>query len=599
MKSNQSLDISILVGLKNNLDYSKLFYSTTRSLYPTVEIVFVSYGSTDGTHEWLDSLNDSHVKYFYSEETKTFSDTYNKCSELATCTYIVFLHNDMILTSGFLENILKHQKEDTIVGFSTIEPPVFSENQRLGKVVQDFGTDIEGFKKEALYEFASVLQEKNKDKQINKITLLFFIAIPNKAFKLAGGMDNLFSPMFSEDDDLFLRLERSGMKIILSLDAICYHFVSKTSRFSEDVKQETKAMELHSQRNFLRKWGFASYEKKKEVTPSVGFVLTNATPQLIYELEPYCNCLYVDIDFEEYIRTEQPHTKYDLRDRVKRIGEQVARDIQVVIDGNMLNKHSLQTLKKVYNTIEKRNKRWYCRLFSSKYKIREKGVVIYMKNPNSLKKTRISYAVTVCTEAMELKRLLNCLLLGIDENDNILILSDKSNVTKDVLDVIDHCLSSSKSNQMKHVSYPLNNDFASFKNQLIAESDGDYLFQIDADEVPNPLLFVNLKRFLSSYKKRDCFSIPRVNLVHGISEEQIQQWKWEVNEKGWLNYPDFQMRIFKLNADICWKNKVHEVLVNYKKNKRLPYKENDDYCLYHYKEISRQLKQIEYYDTII
>jgi len=74
MKTN----ISLLVGLKNNLDYNKHFYDTTRELYPEVELCFVSYGSTDGTHEWLDSLIDNNVKYFYSAEQKTFSDTFNR-----------------------------------------------------------------------------------------------------------------------------------------------------------------------------------------------------------------------------------------------------------------------------------------------------------------------------------------------------------------------------------------------------------------------------------------------------------------------------------------------------------------------------------------
>ena len=83
MKNN----ISLLVGLKNNLDYNKHFYETTRELYPDVELCFVSYGSIDGTHEWLDSLNDKHVRYFYSEQNKTFFEGNTKIqSNLCTTT---------------------------------------------------------------------------------------------------------------------------------------------------------------------------------------------------------------------------------------------------------------------------------------------------------------------------------------------------------------------------------------------------------------------------------------------------------------------------------------------------------------------------------
>ena len=100
--------ISTLVGLKNNLDYSQKFYKRFREIYPNEELCFVSYGSDDGTHEWLDSLKDENLKYYYSEEKKTFSDTFNKCAEIATKEYIVFCHNDIVILEGWLENIEKH-----------------------------------------------------------------------------------------------------------------------------------------------------------------------------------------------------------------------------------------------------------------------------------------------------------------------------------------------------------------------------------------------------------------------------------------------------------------------------------------------------------
>ncbi|RYD89320.1 MAG: glycosyltransferase [Sphingobacteriales bacterium] len=113
MKNN----LSLLVGLKNNLDYSKNFYTTTRALYPDVEIVFTSYGSTDGTHEWLDSIKDDNVKYYYSADSKTLSDTYNKCTELATKEYVIYAHNDMVLAPGFIENLEKLVSDDNVVTY--------------------------------------------------------------------------------------------------------------------------------------------------------------------------------------------------------------------------------------------------------------------------------------------------------------------------------------------------------------------------------------------------------------------------------------------------------------------------------------------------
>ena len=84
--------ISFIIGLKNNLDYTKYFYTNTRTIYPEIEIVFVSYGSTDGTHQWLESLKDDNLIFFYSLESKTLSDTYNKGIKLSTKEYVCFLH---------------------------------------------------------------------------------------------------------------------------------------------------------------------------------------------------------------------------------------------------------------------------------------------------------------------------------------------------------------------------------------------------------------------------------------------------------------------------------------------------------------------------
>ncbi|MDU1891650.1 MAG: glycosyltransferase [Dysgonomonas sp.] len=380
--NEENFNISLLVGLKNNLEYSINFYETTRKLYPNVEIVFVSYGSTDGTHQWLDSLNDSNLIYYYFPETKTFSDTYNKCSELATKDYIVFLHNDMVLTPHFLENIVKYLDKDTIVGFSTIEPPIFSKNERIGKIVKDFGIDIQNLELDELYRFSIDYQQRYKNQIANKIDLLFFIALCNEKFKSVNGLDNLFDPMFCEDDDLFLRLEAIGLNKLTSLDAICYHFVSKTSRFSEDVIKKTKEIECNSQRNFLRKWGFPSYNDKRKVY-DIGIVLKNATLDTIQEIEPYASQLYVDCDFSEYIKKEQPKTKLDLSRRILPIKSfNKEHDILIIIDENEMDEKSFFLVKNVYQKIEKRRKESFKNLFRSKNKIKKKGVSVVIQNYN-------------------------------------------------------------------------------------------------------------------------------------------------------------------------------------------------------------------------
>jgi GT2 family glycosyltransferase len=341
------MNVSLLVGLKNNLDYSINFYNTTRALYHDVEICFVSYGSTDKTHEWLDSLNDPNVKHFYSNENKTFSDTFNKATELATKEYVVYLHNDIVLAPGFLENLEKHISPNNVVSYTTIEPPIFSDHKRPGKLIKDLGTDLENFKLQELYTFVSEQQKQYKDKIEPGIT--FFMCLRKKVLLQIGGMDNLFSPMFCEDDDLILRLKLYGLNQFTSLDAICYHFVSKTSRFSEEYQNKTKSIELNSNKNFIRKWGFRNSKHNKRY--NIAYVVDKCNYDMMAALEPWCDRLYTDDEMgvleAYYYDNEQKNTSYDLKKRILTskfnypIGE---NDIIVEFDGTKLTNEAFTIL---------------------------------------------------------------------------------------------------------------------------------------------------------------------------------------------------------------------------------------------------------------
>jgi glycosyltransferase involved in cell wall biosynthesis len=148
----------------------------------------------------------------------------------------------------------------------------------------------------------------------------------------------------------------------------------------------------------------------------------------------------------------------------------------------------------------------------------------------------------------------------------------------------------------KFYSFPLNKDFASFKNKLFEESTGDYIFNIDADEVPNEFLVKNLHSLLEGNPEIDLYVVPRVNIVKDLTQDHIQKWRWNVNEKGWVNWPDFQTRIYKNSSELKWENKVHERLVGHKGFAYLPMEE--EWALYHPKEIDRQEKQNQFYETI-
>ena len=203
---------------------------------------------------------------------------------------------------------------------------------------------------------------------------------------------------------------------------------------------------------------------------------------------------------------------------------------------------------------------------------------------------RISYAIPVCNEHEELKRLLEFLVQNIEENDEIVVQCDQGNTTPEVYKVLGDF------NKVKVIEFPLKGDFASFKNNLKENCSGHWIFQIDADELPHESLIANLKELLKINPTTDLFLIPRVNTVDGLTQGHINRWRWNVNEKGWVNWPDYQTRIVQNNPKIKWQNRVHEVLVGHKSYALLP--QEEEWCLYHPKDIKRQEIQNKYYDTL-
>jgi GT2 family glycosyltransferase len=345
------MNISLIVALKNNLTYNKHFYTTTRLLYPDVEICFSSYGSTDGTHEWLESLNDPNIKVFYTGESGNFSDNFNKATSLATKDYIAYLHNDIVLAPGFLENLEKHVGPNNVVSYTTIEPPIFAGHERPGKIIKDLGTDLESFDIKNLYDFALEKQNEYKDK--TELGIVFFMCMPRKVNLEIGGLDRLFNPMFCEDDDLILRLKLYGMNLFTSLDAICYHFVSKTSRFSEEYQQKTQQIEQHSIRNFIRKWGSRDFVARY----NIGYLVHNINQSLLELLEPWCDNIYIKDSYglmlSHYFDSESKKTLYNLNNKYKIIGyDEINNDIIIEFDASKLTQDNFQLLTQMSSIIK-------------------------------------------------------------------------------------------------------------------------------------------------------------------------------------------------------------------------------------------------------
>lgn len=211
---------------------------------------------------------------------------------------------------------------------------------------------------------------------------------------------------------------------------------------------------------------------------------------------------------------------------------------------------------------------------------------------------KISYLITVHNEgAVYLRPLFDKILQLKDPEDEIIVLDDGSN-DPDTIEVIKSYWTRI---DVHHKTFEGN--FADHKNYLNSLATGDFIFQLDADELPNDSVIKAIKEIIIMNEEVDLFYLPRINLVSGLTQDDINQWGWSVNNRGFVNFPDVQGRIYKNSPDIKWEGKIHERIVGTSKHTILPYQNElgelvDDYCILHVKDIQRQRYQNELYNNL-
>ena len=287
----------------------------------------------------------NNIRSIYPDETQveiileqndnvTLGINYNNAVARATGDKIILLHNDMVLKRGFVEQMDKDIAEKTITTYTRVEPPIFNDTYP-GKVILDCGTDLETFDSNKFNEFELSHEVVEGGSQ------LFFGCMREDYI----GIDGHTFKMFCEDDDLHKRYRMAGFEHKVS-SAHVYHFVSKTSRTTTDYQQ----IEIASNRNYIRKWGSRSCPVKY----NIAYVVKNCTPNLLPAFEPYCDRLYVDDHYgtmiNNYIESEQPNTKFDLKTRVLNTSLNDPfneNDIVVEFDANDVTNHNIYILRQL------------------------------------------------------------------------------------------------------------------------------------------------------------------------------------------------------------------------------------------------------------
>lgn len=310
----------MVMAVYNKLDLTKDCYKRIREIYPDAPLVISSGGSDDGTKEWLENLDDDNLSYLHDDDKMTFSDNFNSAIKLVDTEKLVLIHNDMVIGRHFLENLERLLTEDTLLCYTTLEPPIFKGHNRPGKVIMDLGTSFNNFN---YVEFDNYVEENKDDCRIYDGGV-FFMSGYKKLFEDVGYFDGFsFVPAFAEDDDFLIRTKLKGYKLKTCSCAITYHFVSQTSRFSEEFKQDRLRYEVNSNRNFVRKWGIpiSSFNELRYWEDNVftyktfTMGLTTRNRSRLFEIEPFFDKIDLGIIPEDYLENEQKNTRYDLRSK--------------------------------------------------------------------------------------------------------------------------------------------------------------------------------------------------------------------------------------------------------------------------------------------
>ena len=205
---------------------------------------------------------------------------------------------------------------------------------------------------------------------------------------------------------------------------------------------------------------------------------------------------------------------------------------------------------------------------------------------------KISFAITVCNELIEIKRLVSFLFEHKRMEDEIVILYDEKNGNPEILDFL--LPFNLKPNIQTWRGFGFEGNFSDWKNKLNTYCSGNYIYQIDADEMISEYMVKNLYQILELNLNVDLIFVPRINTVDGLTEEHINKWGWRVNDKEWVNFPDTQGRVYR--KGMSWYGKVHERIIGGQKFSSLPL--DEEYCIQHHKTIERQEKQNNYYSSL-
>jgi len=375
--------ITFVIPCRSNLPYLQQAVGSIEEHYGSEhDIVILDDASDDNSWEWIESYADGkdNIITYRNDSGDRVGHTvlYDVGFKLAKTPIVSILHSDMIVTPNYVGNMLKHLKPMSVVSATRIEPPLHPPGPE--KYVKNFGMGVDEFtdSKSDFLKFVYEAEYVNEGKVTDGIFAPWMLY--KEDFTSIGGHDKLFAPMELEDSDIFNRFLLNGYELIQSRDAFVYHMTCRGSRFKDGIEiekeiplpdgtiwykpkdsEEYTILRQHKFREWWRKWhtDVLHDEFMMPIVPKrydTAFVVSNCNTQLLSVLEPWCDTIFVDCEYDAYTSFENPKSEYDISKRVYSINSDITNNIEIRFDATKLTQqHFTEFIKKLPFIIEETN----------------------------------------------------------------------------------------------------------------------------------------------------------------------------------------------------------------------------------------------------
>jgi len=372
--------ITFVIPCRSNLPYLQQAVGSIEEHYGDKhDVVILDDASDDNSWDWITEYSEGrdNIITYRNEEPDRVGHTvlYDVGFNLAKTEVVSILHSDMVVTPNYVQNMLKQLKPMSVVSATRIEPPLHPPGPE--KYVKNFGMEVDEFseQKENFLNFVLEKEEENKDRTTKGIFAPWMMY--KEDFVSIGGHDFLFAPMELEDSDIFNRFHLSEYELIQSRDAFVYHMTCRGSRFKDGIEiekeiplpdgtiwykpkdsEEYTILRQHKFREWWRKWhcDVLHDDLMMPIVPKrydTGFVVKNCNTQILSILEPWCDTIYVDCEYKNYVDAENENSEYEISDAVKPYDNEKNNHILISFDASKLtNQHFTEFIKKLPFIIE-------------------------------------------------------------------------------------------------------------------------------------------------------------------------------------------------------------------------------------------------------